>query len=453
MIFKKNIVKQVNEIARVFFSSYTNNTLMKGFTLIELLIIFSISSMVVGISVNSFTSYNNSQVYNQSLSEFVNTLNNTRSRAISQVKPSYCGSLTLEGFEVRIEDTGQEYEQYVFCGGAQFLIEEERLPSQLRFVSGSAGSVFYNVGQGTVTQPRSIAITGFGKTSTITVSRTGIATINNGSLITPVPTSGSSTPTPTSSPSAAPPPPIVGGSFYSDFTSSKSGASGTVITVQARNARPNAVYSLIMGTDGGNSAAPCSQNVSFINASNRVSNSTGFIDNTSGSVSAATGTWQICFRETSNASITYPVLFTVTSSSITSAPTPTASAPTPTATPTPPNATSSPVPPTATSTPAVYAETSVTGASSLPNPSSRFQSVTFSATVVASRCTLNGYVGFYADGSSSYFTAASISGTGTQTVNAPYTFNTAKPYSVQARYVSGSTCPSASSGSFTHTVN
>lgn len=147
---------------------------VRGFTLIELLIIFAISSIVIGISVNSFNSYNNSQIYNQSLSDVQNFLVTARSRAISQLKPAGCGVTPLDGFEVSLTVPGQDYVQNAVCGATRILIERKKLPSQISFVSGSASSILFDVGTGIVQIPGQIAIAGLGKSSTISIDKIGV---------------------------------------------------------------------------------------------------------------------------------------------------------------------------------------------------------------------------------------------------------------------------------------
>jgi hypothetical protein len=106
--------------------------------------------------------------------------------------------------------------------------------------------------------------------------------------------------------------PPVGFTWYSDGSSSKSGPSGTVITVFATGARAGRTYQLVAGNgDPGHEDMACMFNYVLINPNNRVSSSTGFIGNTTGAVNRPQGTWQICFREPSGASGTAPATFTV----------------------------------------------------------------------------------------------------------------------------------------------
>lgn len=152
---------------------------MKGFTLIELLIVFAISTVIIGISINSYISYNNSRIFNGAISEFSNSLRTARSRAISQVKPSQCAG-TLEGYEVRITESSRDYELSALCGGVQLGTQRNKLPPQVSFLAGSAPNVSFDVSFGTVTVPRTIAISGFGKSSTINITTAGIVSVSSG---------------------------------------------------------------------------------------------------------------------------------------------------------------------------------------------------------------------------------------------------------------------------------
>ena len=202
---KKNIkFKNLN------LSVISNFISRKGFTLIEILIVFVISSIIVGISVNSFTSYRNSQTYNQNLSDFVNLLNNARSRAISQVKPSSCGANTLKGIEVEIAASGRVYKQNAVCGTSIILLSEGSLSQGMSFAPSSTTRVLFNVAYGNVDTAGAIGISGLGKASTISINKIGLVSIISDSSITPT-YSLSSTPIPTTlTPTPLTPTPTTG---------------------------------------------------------------------------------------------------------------------------------------------------------------------------------------------------------------------------------------------------
>ena len=107
---------------------------------------------------------------------------------------------------------------------------------------------------------------------------------------------------------------IQGFTWYSDGTSSKSGAAGTSITAYATGARTNRVFNLVAGNavgQPGHEDHACMFNFSNLNPANRISSATGFIGYTTGTVNKPAGDWQICFREPDGSTGTAPVLFTV----------------------------------------------------------------------------------------------------------------------------------------------
>ncbi len=285
---------------------------MKGFTLIEIIIIFAISSVIVGISVNSFGNYNSTQIFNGAASDLINELNSARSRAISQVKPSQCSG-ALDGYEVKITTSSRDYEQSAICGAAMVGTKTKKLPSQVSFINGSAPNVLFNVSVGTVNTPRTIAITGFGKTSTIHINAVGIVSKTPGlSLISipasnPIPPATTTAPTPTTGQAAV----VSGTSFYSDGTTSKTAINGTTVTVRAGGAYPNVPYQLVAGTNAGNPGSACTSNITILNPNIVTPGSTGIISNTIGTVNLTGGTWQVCFRNTTGQTVTSPVTLIV----------------------------------------------------------------------------------------------------------------------------------------------
>jgi prepilin-type N-terminal cleavage/methylation domain-containing protein len=151
-----------------------------GFTLIEFLIVFAISSVMLSISVNSFNTYNNTQIHNTSVTGVVSMLNSARAKSISQVKPEVCGSNVLDGYEVRITIPGPNYVQNVVCGGSRHVMQQGKLNSRVSFSNTSATNIFFDVATGIVTSPGAIGLTGPSKASTISVDKIGIITISDG---------------------------------------------------------------------------------------------------------------------------------------------------------------------------------------------------------------------------------------------------------------------------------
>lgn len=64
----------------------------RGFTIIELLVVFSLMSIVSGIGLVSFGDYSRRQVVAQTAGDLKQALDTARFNALSNVKPSSCGS-------------------------------------------------------------------------------------------------------------------------------------------------------------------------------------------------------------------------------------------------------------------------------------------------------------------------------------------------------------------------
>ncbi len=107
--------------------------------------------------------------------------------------------------------------------------------------------------------------------------------------------------------------PQAGQTWFSDGTFSKSGPTGSRITVYGFNARPNETFQLVIGNTVShpNMGHYCMDNADVLNPTLRFSSSTGYIPLTSGSVTKGPGEWQICFRETDLGSATGAAIFTV----------------------------------------------------------------------------------------------------------------------------------------------
>ncbi len=109
---------------------------------------------------------------------------------------------------------------------------------------------------------------------------------------------------------------IIGFTWYSDGTWATSGPQGTVLTAYATQARPNRQFKLQTSAIRG--AFPCSDVlVNDVNPNVRTSNNSGFIGNTSGVITLAPGSYEVCFYELPrlgnghSPSATAPAYFTV----------------------------------------------------------------------------------------------------------------------------------------------
>lgn len=159
--------------------------LLNGFTLIEILLVFAVIGIITTITVTSFGTYSASQTFGTGVSEFANFMSITRSKSISQVKPSVCSSATLEGYMVALTSS-TDYVQDVICGGNIYQISKKKLPGQVTFLTGSASSITFDVSTGTVKNTGSIAIGGFGRTNTIKIDKIGNISIVNGLNLDPI---------------------------------------------------------------------------------------------------------------------------------------------------------------------------------------------------------------------------------------------------------------------------
>lgn len=89
---------------------------------------------------------------------------------------------------------------------------------------------------------------------------------------------------------------VQGSTWYGDGTPSKAGATGSAVTAYGTGLKASASFRLVTGLDAGVNN-PCMWDVQPVNPNVRVSNARGFVPYTSGTVSRATGAYQLCLRE------------------------------------------------------------------------------------------------------------------------------------------------------------
>lgn len=142
----------------------------KGFTLLELLVVFGIIGILTGISIASYSTFNNTQSLQSAVRDVQNMLSTAKSRAISQVKPDVCGEAPLSGYQVVFSNPS--YTLQVVCGDTNHIIKTQSLPMGVSFAGGSAATVFFAISQGT-SAPSVVTLSGYGKTKNITISSTG----------------------------------------------------------------------------------------------------------------------------------------------------------------------------------------------------------------------------------------------------------------------------------------
>jgi len=154
------------------------NGLQRGFTLIELLVVFAIMGTLTVTGVMSFFSYSNSQSFQSAVSDVSHALTTIRARAISQVKPSVCGSSAIEGYEFWYPVPGTYYRISVRCSGTYHVLSRTNLPNNVTFAVGSTtNATFFNNSTGIVPYSTTMIITGYGKSNTITVDSTGVVSV------------------------------------------------------------------------------------------------------------------------------------------------------------------------------------------------------------------------------------------------------------------------------------
>jgi len=166
----------------------------RGFTLIELIVVFSVTALLSMIGFASFSNFAASQNMNNALLDLKTILGTARSQALSQVKPSVCGSQVLSGYVVNIcctsgcyqnciNTSGANYELNVLCSGSQYNLSvyNKTVPSNITISPQSTSYSFYfpelsaNImGSGQVVLQTKTPIAGFVKTRIATVSATGI---------------------------------------------------------------------------------------------------------------------------------------------------------------------------------------------------------------------------------------------------------------------------------------
>ncbi|HUQ85418.1 MAG TPA: prepilin-type N-terminal cleavage/methylation domain-containing protein [Candidatus Limnocylindrales bacterium] len=365
------------------FKKYYKN--IKGFTLVELLLVFAISGIIISAGVTSSSILNNSQVFNGSVSEVQNTLNVARSRAISQVKPANCGAGTLDGYEVKITVSGTDYEQSVVCGGVRTVIERRKLASSLTFATGSTSVVMFNVSTGTMTTPGIIMVTGLGKTSTLSIDRTGTIILSSGAFVPSASTDPTATPAVSASCNAS----TAKYRLYPAPYNCVEGDPGTGTYCDATCGQPNVTPS-------------CNKRYYYYN-----SVSPAICYDLGAGAFAGSDCEETCGGRVGTA----PVATTA---------------------------------PTATTAPAGVNTTISFSVS--PNPVSSSQSISLTATVTGINCTPTGYVDFYRDNQSTRFVAATTgsSNPGVATYSSyPASVIGVGTHPLYARYVSNGACPAA----------
>jgi type II secretory pathway pseudopilin PulG len=163
-----------------------SGSIHSGFTLIELIVAFALSISIAMAGLVSYTKFNQTQKFKNTVLDVRSELQKAKSRAQSQVKPSTlaaCQTAALTGYAVRFCTfpnsqcaASGRYELHIVCGGTSTLIEAKQLPAGITFQVGTNGIFLFNVLNGAV-QSGSVSINGYGQSKTIQVSGTGTISV------------------------------------------------------------------------------------------------------------------------------------------------------------------------------------------------------------------------------------------------------------------------------------
>lgn len=155
-----------------------NKKNQKGFTLIELIVVIVLITVLVGIAIPSFLTFNNSQALQTAALGVETTLQQAKSEAESEVNPCKSFPLSLTGYQVSIT-SATTYELDVVCTNTSTntrtttKVSSQILPSGTKFGSSSQTFLF-NVLQGGVTSTsNTIVIKGLSGTQTVTIDQLG----------------------------------------------------------------------------------------------------------------------------------------------------------------------------------------------------------------------------------------------------------------------------------------
>lgn len=157
---------------KLFFPS-----LRSGFTLIELLVVFVVMSVLMATGVVSFASYGRNQTFKNSVTDITSYLNLAKSRSLSKAKPSQCTNKTLNFYQVRIVAPGSTYQMQAMCDSTLYTLETKSLPANITFSGATPITINFAVATGVTIRQQTITITGYGNTSIITVTQTGVISV------------------------------------------------------------------------------------------------------------------------------------------------------------------------------------------------------------------------------------------------------------------------------------
>lgn len=163
-----------------------------GFTIFELLVVFSLVSVVSGIGFVSLGSYSRKQVILQSLANIKQIVDTARFNALSNVKPTTCGTgEELSSYTVKFcfnsnctgivgATNNSSYVLQAACGAQTSIVSVHDLPSGVLFTDLPAGLggicqdfIFKSVKSNVIGGPCYINLTGFSNTITLSINSLG----------------------------------------------------------------------------------------------------------------------------------------------------------------------------------------------------------------------------------------------------------------------------------------
>jgi prepilin-type N-terminal cleavage/methylation domain-containing protein len=145
---------------------------MRGFTLIELVVVFALIGLLSFGTYFSFRSYSQTQSMQNSVADVQQTLTTAKSRSLTQVKPTQCGTQILQGYQVSLS-LPATYRLEVLCGTSTYQIDTKTLISPVTFAATSATKITFAVATGIVNTPGNLVLTGSNQTKTIRVDSAG----------------------------------------------------------------------------------------------------------------------------------------------------------------------------------------------------------------------------------------------------------------------------------------
>lgn len=151
---------------------------LRGFTLIEMLVVFAIIGTLTLTGVTSFFAYSRGQDFQTSVANVSHALNDIRTRAILQAKPSQCGIKPLRYYQMNITSPGSTYKINVMCDTTLTTLQTNTLPNGVTFTNVAPVTINFLSSSGITPQKTTITIKGSnGQTRTITVDITGVISV------------------------------------------------------------------------------------------------------------------------------------------------------------------------------------------------------------------------------------------------------------------------------------